>query len=87
MSFAIQLAERGFLSDNLIRKGIRKLLAERLRSVEASKKTDLDWIEELSAKTLAEQTEAANEQHYEIPAAYFLTALGKHLKYSCGYWP
>lgn len=87
MSFAIQLAEKGFLSDNLIRKGIRRLLGERLESLKDSPKTDLDWIEELSAKDLAEQTDAANEQHYEIPAAYFLIALGKHLKYSCGYWP
>ena len=87
MSIAIQLAERGILPDKIIRKGIHKLLNERLNSLQCSEKTDTDWISELSKKPLAEQTEAANEQHYEIPAPYFQIALGKHLKYSCGYWP
>lgn len=87
MGIAIQLAEKGALPDSLIRKGIRKLLAERLDSLKALNRSDADWIRELSAKPLAEQTDAANEQHYEIPAPYFQRALGKHLKYSCGYWP
>ena len=30
----------------------------------------------------AAQTAAANEQHYEVPTAYFLKVLGRHLKYS-----
>lgn len=87
MTIAIQLAERGILSDSMIRRGIHKLLNERLDSLRRSDKTDGDWIAELSKKPLAEQTDAANEQHYEIPATYFQVALGKHLKYSCGYWP
>jgi cyclopropane-fatty-acyl-phospholipid synthase len=28
----------------------------------------------------------ANEQHYEVPAAFFEHVLGRHLKYSCGWW-
>lgn len=87
MSVTIKLAERCLLPDGLIRVGIRQLLSQRLNSVRHSKKTDEDWIAELSAKPLAEKTDAANEQHYEIPANYFQTVLGKHLKYSCGYWP
>ena len=31
--------------------------------------------------------EKANEQHYEVPPAFFENVLGKHLKYSSGYWP
>lgn len=87
MSFAITLAERGLLPDALIRTGIRALLAERIASLEANPRTDAEWIEHLAVKPLAEETDAANEQHYEIPAAYFKTVLGKHLKYSCGLWP
>ncbi|PXA03920.1 SAM-dependent methyltransferase [Coraliomargarita sinensis] len=87
MSISIKLAEHGLLPDSLIRTGIRKLLSERLKSARGSHKTDSDWIKELSAKPLAEETDAANEQHYEIPAPYFQTVLGEHLKYSCGYWP
>ena len=30
--------------------------------------------------------ELANEQHYEVPAAFFDTVLGKHRKYSCCFW-
>jgi cyclopropane-fatty-acyl-phospholipid synthase len=87
MSIAIQLAEKAVLPDNLIRLGIRRLLRERLESVRGAQKTDTDWIDILSTKPLAEQTDSANEQHYELPAAYFKTVLGAHLKYSCGYWP
>jgi cyclopropane-fatty-acyl-phospholipid synthase len=31
--------------------------------------------------------ELANEQHYEVPPALFRSVLGRHLKYSCCYWP
>ncbi|MEO0510498.1 MAG: cyclopropane-fatty-acyl-phospholipid synthase family protein [Verrucomicrobiota bacterium] len=87
MSFVITLAERSLLPDSLIRSGIRKLLAERIISLEEDPKSDTQWIEELDRRPLAEDTAAANEQHYEIPVPYFTTVLGKHLKYSCGYWP
>ncbi|HKK17138.1 MAG TPA: class I SAM-dependent methyltransferase, partial [Opitutales bacterium] len=87
MSIAIKLAERGLVPDRIIRMGIRKLLSERLKSVSESGKADEDWAAELSQKPLlAEQTDTANEQHYDIPPQYFQTVLGKHLKYSCGYW-
>jgi cyclopropane-fatty-acyl-phospholipid synthase len=36
---------------------------------------------------VALHTEKANEQHYEVPAEFFHTVLGKHKKYSCCYWP
>ncbi len=87
MGIAIKLAERALLPDQAIRCGIRQLLAARLRATKKAHKSDADWVAELSQRPLAEQTDAANEQHYEIPAAYFTTVLGPHLKYSCGYWP
>jgi cyclopropane-fatty-acyl-phospholipid synthase len=36
---------------------------------------------------IAELPDKANEQHYEVPAAFYHQVLGSHLKYSCGYWP
>ncbi|MGB0579086.1 MAG: SAM-dependent methyltransferase, partial [Limisphaerales bacterium] len=30
--------------------------------------------------------EKANEQHYEVPTRFYQLALGKHLKYSSGWW-
>jgi cyclopropane-fatty-acyl-phospholipid synthase len=32
---------------------------------------------------IAENTQEANEQHYELPAEFFELALGPHRKYSC----
>jgi cyclopropane-fatty-acyl-phospholipid synthase len=86
MSIRIQLAERGFATDGMIRNGIRRLLRERLDSIELESKTQAEWIKELESSLLAVDTDAANEQHYELPAAYFRTVLGKHLKYSSGLW-
>lgn len=87
MNLAINLAESRFLNDALIRMGIRKLLKERLVNISDTPKSEEEWVNELEARPVAEHTEAANEQHYEIPALYFKTVLGPHLKYSSGYWP
>ncbi|CAM9952392.1 unnamed protein product [Phaeothamnion confervicola] len=44
-------------------------------------------VEELKSMPIAIATDAANEQHYEVPAAFYLKVLGPCLKYSSGYWP
>ena len=44
-------------------------------------------ISELGRGEIAVATEAANAQHYEVPAAFFERVLGPHMKYSSGYWP
>ncbi len=86
MSAAIGLAERGLLPLPGLRFGIRRLLARRLR--EASEGPDtVTFASELAASRLALSTQAANEQHYEVPSAFFELVLGPHLKYSSGYWP
>jgi len=36
---------------------------------------------------IAEATEEAKEQHYEVPTDFFLLSLGPWLKYSSCYWP
>ena len=86
MSIGIQLAERGFATDTIIRYGIRKLLQDRLDQIQLESMTQSERIAELESSSLAVDTRAANEQHYEIPTAYFQTVLGKHLKYSSGLW-
>src|SRR5262249_8417401 len=85
------LLERDFLPDTLIRQGIRRLLHQRLRdeskgTEEAQKAHELKLIEQLRKSPIAVQTQAANEQHYEIPAEFYRHVLGKYMKYSCGYW-
>ncbi len=87
MNLAIYLAEHRLLSDSLIRSGMRKRLTERKRAIEATPIPPQQWIERLQDRPVAEATDAANQQHYEIPAQYFRYVLGPHLKYSAGYWP
>ena len=42
----------------------------------------------MAARPIAEHADAANEQHYEVPAAFFEACLGPRLKYSsCLYGP
>ncbi|UGB44458.1 cyclopropane-fatty-acyl-phospholipid synthase family protein [Frateuria edaphi] len=88
----IQLAERGLVPDALLRLGIRRLCAHRLRderqgSVEASWERFRALLDELRHSPLAVHTDAANAQHYELPPAFFQLCLGKRLKYSSCYYP
>lgn len=86
------LLEKGLLPDTLVRFGIRRLLAQRLRDEGAGDATSqqqklMDWVATLKESPVALHTEAANAQHYEVPAAFFQAILGPHLKYSGCLWP
>ena len=88
----IDWAESGKLPDALIRLGIRRLLRRRLgnefyRDAQKQSQRAQSLIEELRGSPIAIETDAANEQHYEVPAAFYQLALGQRLKYSSGYWP
>lgn len=85
------LLEKNKIPDSLIRIGIRNLLKQRLRdenkgSVEAQQAHLMSLIDELKASPIAINTADANEQHYEVPTEFYRCCLGKHLKYSSGYW-
>lgn len=43
---------------------------------------EAEFAREMAARPVAEHTDAANEQHYELPARFFELCLGKHRKYS-----
>jgi cyclopropane-fatty-acyl-phospholipid synthase len=91
MKFSLSLVERGLLPDTVIRFGIRRLLGQRLLEedkgdVELQQAHLMTLVERLRQSPVAIETAAANEQHYEVPAAFYLHALGKHLKYSSGYY-
>jgi cyclopropane-fatty-acyl-phospholipid synthase len=85
------LAERGYLPDALVRYGIRRLCAQRLRNETAgglhqqatrfSKR-----VEMLRHSPVAIHTDAANAQHYELTPTFFKLCLGKRLKYSACYY-
>ena len=92
-SLSYSLLERDLLPDWLIRAGIRRLLAQRLRDedkgdVEAQQRHLMQLVEELRRSPVAIATREANEQHYELPCEFFELVLGRHLKYSsCHYGP
>lgn len=85
------LLEKNYIPDFLIRAGIRRLLKQRLQdetkaTPELQQQAKQDLIQELKSSPIAVHTAAANEQHYEVPTEFYQYCLGKHLKYSSGYW-
>ena len=91
MKRVIDLMERGLLPDVLIRNGIRRLNNMRLRQERKGDpfsqiKTKMDFVNMLQSDVVAVETDAANRQHYEVPAAFFERILGQHMKYSCCLW-
>jgi cyclopropane-fatty-acyl-phospholipid synthase len=86
------LAERGLVPDALLRAGIRRLCAQRLRGelldgTERQAQLNQQRIDALRQSPVAIHTDAANAQHYELPAAFFRECLGPRLKYSSCYYP
>jgi cyclopropane-fatty-acyl-phospholipid synthase len=89
---ALGLAERGLLPDALIRFGIRRQCAARLAEEgRGGPQAEEDRLQQrlamLRSSPIAVHTAAANEQHYELPPAFFEACLGRRLKYSCAYYP
>jgi len=86
------ILERGWVPDWVIRRAIRQRCASRLAQEDqkdsAAQQRRLErFLEELRSSPIAIQTDAANEQHYELPPEFFTRVLGRRRKYSCGYWP
>ncbi|MBX3396618.1 MAG: class I SAM-dependent methyltransferase [Phycisphaerae bacterium] len=92
MSRLLDLAERGWIPESLIRAGIRRLLSEGLREradggPDAMQDRLSELLDSLRTGPIAIETRAANEQHYELPPEFFGICLGRHRKYSGCYWP
>jgi cyclopropane-fatty-acyl-phospholipid synthase len=88
----IDLAERGLVPDAALRHGIRRLCRQRLldeglRDCGAADARFNALISELKDSPVAIETQAANEQHYELPTGFFQLCLGKRLKYSSAFYP
>ncbi len=90
-SAALAAAERGLLPDDVVRSGIRRLLRKRLQEIEAADPETLrqrseSFMDQCRTAPVAVATEAANEQHYEVPPEFFQLVLGSRRKYSCCEW-
>ncbi len=85
---ALELAERRLLPDRIIRLGIRHLCRQRLNRNSTALAAELtEFVAASKTGPVALVPTVANEQHYEVPPAFFEHALGPRRKYSCGYWP
>lgn len=85
------IVESGVVPDAVLRQGIRRLLAQRLRDeeapdAEAEQEKRRAFIARMDAGPIAIATAAANEQHYEVPAEFYELCLGPARKYSSCYW-
>lgn len=91
MDFMIQKSlkfiESGKVPDPVIRAGIRALSKKRLEQEgryqpELGAMRYMQVLNSLKHSAIAIETDKANEQHYELPTAFFQAVLGKRLKYS-----
>ncbi|MEJ6645169.1 MAG: cyclopropane-fatty-acyl-phospholipid synthase family protein [Akkermansiaceae bacterium] len=85
------LLAKDLIPDALIRIGIRSRLKGTLApfeklDCEGRQQLIMKHVEELKNSPIAIATDEANEQHYELPTAFFNKVLGPHMKYSSGYW-
>ncbi len=83
VSRAIIAFEAAPLPDS-VRRGALSMLVGHVRRQLRTAPSDASarFAEAMRLHPIAEHTAAANQQHYEVPAAFFLKCLGPRLKYS-----
>jgi cyclopropane-fatty-acyl-phospholipid synthase len=85
-------AELGYIPDLLVRAGIRRICRETSLKARCASEADREarmraFVAEMDASPIALAPAESNEQHYEVPSAFFAEVLGPHRKYSSCYWP
>ena len=88
---SLDWTEQGYVPDVVIRHGIRRLLKQRLQEIqaedcEAMSRTQQQFLDQMRQGDIAPLAHKANEQHYEVPAAFFHEVLGPYHKYSSCHW-
>ncbi len=89
---AVNWTETGLVPDPVIRAGMRRLMDRKLKEIRAG---DVEYagivqnrfVDMMSRSPVALVPDLANEQHYEVPSAFFSEVLGSNRKYSSCYWP
>ncbi len=80
---AINAFERLPLPDSVTSAGITYLVDHARRSLRHEGFCDAQFRRGMDGRPVAEHAATANQQHYEIPAAFFGLILGPRRKYSC----
>ncbi|SNX87687.1 related to N-methyltransferase [Melanopsichium pennsylvanicum] len=90
MNQLYELLDRGYLPDPVLRRAIRLLNSQRIRSLAKPEhdfgkhiETKKDYIRSLKLREIAIEQDKANQQHYEVDTGFMLSCLGKRAKYSC----
>jgi cyclopropane-fatty-acyl-phospholipid synthase len=82
-STVIDTAERVPLPDVVIRAAIQLFCSRTAtRLASRDRASDAALARQMAARPIAEHAEAANAQHYDVPAAFFAHVLGPNRKYS-----
>ncbi len=89
----LALKERGLIPDAVLRRLVRIMCAQWVRTFECNGDTEKQafykqkYFEKLRTSVGATHQEDANVQHYEVPTGFFDLVLGPYLKYSCCLFP
>jgi cyclopropane-fatty-acyl-phospholipid synthase len=84
-SALLPLAQQGYIPDFLLRFGIRSLLQSTLsecRSIPMNNNDQLFAQDLIRRPNIAEATDVANKQHYEVSYEFYRLMLGPRFKYS-----
>jgi cation-transporting ATPase 13A3/4/5 len=92
LNFVEWLLDGGWLPETVIRIGIRRQLAQRVRiikseSLEKAYPRKTDYVKALRSRPIAIETDKANTQHYEVGTGVLKACLGPRMKYSCCLYP
>ncbi|WP_426039514.1 SAM-dependent methyltransferase [Brevundimonas sp. DC300-4] len=68
--------------DFITRPAIALLVATARKGYASAPEDEAGFAREMADRPVAEHTDAANQQHYELPARFFQVCLGAHRKYS-----
>lgn len=86
-SAGLWAAEHMDLPDFLLRAAVARRVAVLADRLAAQPADDAGFAAAMAARPVAVHTDAANAQHYEVPAAAFAATLGPNMKYSCCLYP
>ena len=84
---AIRVVETTPLPDPVTRLGVEFLVSRTRRKLAAQPPGDAQFAQAMAEHPIAEHTDLANAQHYELPPEFFALTLGPRRKYSSCLYP